>query len=61
LIINSSISLFLIEIFWILLFTVYIYFCANINLSQMTYFYIICLYFKLKLRNAINIIRKSTK
>jgi hypothetical protein len=59
LIINSSFRLYFIEIFWILLFTVYSYFCANINLSQMTYFYIICLYLKLKLRNANNSIRKS--
>ncbi len=59
LIINSSLSLYLIEIFWVLLFTIYCYFCANINLSQMTYFYIICLYLKLKLRNANNGITKS--
>jgi hypothetical protein len=31
----------------------------NIIWSQMTYFYIICLYLKLKLRNANNSIRKS--
>jgi hypothetical protein len=49
--------LYLIEIFWALLFTAYGYFCLNINLSQMTYFYIICLYLKLKLRNANNSIR----
>jgi hypothetical protein len=59
LIINSSFELYLIEIFWVLLFTVYSYFCANITFSQMTYFYIICLYLKLKLRNANNSIRKS--
>jgi hypothetical protein len=35
------------------------YHCFNINLSQMTYFYIICLYLKLKLRNANNNITKS--
>ncbi len=58
-IINSSYHLFFIEILWVLLFTVFIYFCANINFSQMTYFYIICLYLKLKLRNANNSIRKS--
>jgi hypothetical protein len=58
LIINSSFFLYLIEIFWTLLFTAYGYFCLNINLSQMTYFYIICLYLKLKLRNANNSIRK---
>jgi hypothetical protein len=61
LIINSSFELYLIEIFWVLLFTVYIYFCANITFSQMTYFYIICLYLKLKLRNANNSITKSFK
>jgi hypothetical protein len=59
LIINSSFELYLIEIFWVLLFTVYIYFCADITFSQMTYFYIICLYLKLKLRNANNSITKS--
>jgi hypothetical protein len=59
LIINCSPALYLIEIFWILLFTIYCYFCANINFSQMAYFYIICLYLKLKLRNANNSIRKS--
>jgi hypothetical protein len=59
LIINSSFELYLIEIFWALLFTVYIYFGANITFSQMTYFYIICLYLKLKLRNANNSISKS--
>jgi hypothetical protein len=59
LIINSSLLLYLIEIFWTLLFTAYGYFCLNINLSQMTYFYIICLYLKLKLRNANNCMRKS--
>jgi hypothetical protein len=59
LIINSSFELYLIEIFWVLLFTVYTYFGVNIALSQMTYFYIICLYLKLKLRNANNSIRKS--
>jgi hypothetical protein len=58
LIINSPLSLVLIEILWILLFTFCGYYCAHINLSQMTYFYIICLYLKLKLRNANNSIRK---
>jgi hypothetical protein len=58
-IISPSFSIILIEIFWSLLFIVLGYFCANINLSQMTYFYIICLYLKLKLRNANNSIRKS--
>jgi hypothetical protein len=59
LIINSSFELYLIEIFWVLLFTAYIYFGANITFSQMTHFYIICLYLKLKLRNANNSITKS--
>jgi hypothetical protein len=59
LIINSSFELYLIQIFWVLLFTVYIYFCVNISFSQMTYFYIICLYLKLKLRNANNSFKKS--
>jgi hypothetical protein len=59
LIINSSFGLYLIEIFWVLLFTVYTYFCANITFYQMTYFYIICLYLKLKLRNTNNSITKS--
>jgi hypothetical protein len=59
LIINSSFELYLIEIFWVLLFTVYTYFCANIVFYQMTYFYIICLYLKLKLRNANNSITKN--
>jgi hypothetical protein len=58
LIINSSFELYLIQIFWVLLFTFYTYFCVNINFSQMTYFYIICLYLKLKLRNANSSIRK---
>jgi hypothetical protein len=58
LIINSSFELYLIEIFWALLFTVYNYFAPNIILSQMTYFYIICLFLKLKLRNANNNITK---
>jgi hypothetical protein len=58
LIINSSFELYLVEIFWVLLFTVYSYFCINIIFSQMTYFYIICLYLKLKLRNANNSITK---
>ncbi len=58
-IINYSLSLYLIETFWVLFFTIYSYFCVNINLSQMTYFYIICLYLKLKLRNANNSIKTS--
>src|SRR5579871_4218097 len=59
LIVNSSFSLFLIEIFWVLLFTAFQYYCISFNFSQMTYFYIICLYLKLKLRNVNNSIRKS--
>jgi hypothetical protein len=59
LIINSSFELYLIEIFWVILFTVCSYFCFNITFSQMTYFYIICLYLKLKLRNANNSITKT--
>jgi hypothetical protein len=49
----------LVEVFWTLLFTACAYFCVNITFSQMTYFYIICLYLKLKLRNANNSITKS--
>ncbi len=41
------------------LYTIWGYHSININLSQMTYFYIICLYLKLKLRNANNSITKS--
>jgi hypothetical protein len=37
----------------------FLYFATNITLSQMTYFYIICLYLKLKLRNINNSITKS--
>jgi hypothetical protein len=59
LIINSPFELYLIEIFWVLLFTAHTYFDANFIFSQMTYFYIICLYLKLKLRNANNSITKS--
>jgi hypothetical protein len=59
LIINSSFNLFLIETFWVLLFTAFQYYCISFNFSQMTYFYIICLYLKLKLRNANNCITKS--
>ncbi len=59
LIINSSFELYLIEIFWIILFMAFLYFATNITLSQMTYFYIICLYLKLKLRNINNSITKS--
>ena len=59
LIINSNPSLYWIEFFWTLHFTVFGYHSFNINWSQMTYFYIICLYLKLKLRNANNSITKS--
>jgi hypothetical protein len=59
LIINSTPSLYWVEFFWSLLLTVFGYHSININFSQMTYFYIICLYLKLKLRNANNIINKS--
>jgi hypothetical protein len=58
LITNSSFSLFLIEIFWVILFTASNHFTNKIALSQMVYFYIICLYLKLKLRNANNSITK---
>jgi hypothetical protein len=58
LITNSSFSLFFIEIFWTLLFTAFVYYCIQFNLSQLIYFYIICLYLKLKLRNANNCIIK---
>ncbi len=56
--INSSFSLFFIEIFWVLLFTAFQNYCISFNLSQMTYFYIICLYLKFKLRNGNNNVRK---
>jgi hypothetical protein len=59
LILNSSIPLILVEVFWVILYTAFAYFSTNINFSQMTYFYIICLYLKLKLRNANNSIRIS--
>ncbi len=59
LILNSSLPLILIEVFWTLLFTAFVYFSVNINFSQMTYFYIICFYLELKLRNANNSIKES--
>ena len=59
LIINSIPSLYWVEFLWALLFTSFGYHSININFSQMTYFYIICLYLKLKLRNVNNSIRKS--
>ncbi len=55
---SSSLVLILVEIFQITFYTFNSYFTMNLNLSQMTYFYIICHYFKLKLRNANNSIRK---
>jgi hypothetical protein len=58
LIINSSFPLNFMAIFWSLLFTAFGYFTVNIDFSKMTYFYIICLYLKLKLRNTNNSIRK---
>ncbi len=58
LIINSTPTLYFLEFLWALHFTVYGYHSININFSQMTYFYIICLYLKLKLRNTNNSIRK---
>jgi hypothetical protein len=57
-IINSTFPLIFFEIFWALFYGSYVYFTSNITLSQMTYFFIICLYLKLKLRNANNNIRK---
>jgi hypothetical protein len=57
---NSTPSLYWIEFFWILHFTSFGYHSFNINLSQMTYFYTICLYLKLKLRNANNSITKNS-
>jgi hypothetical protein len=58
LILNSSLPLILVEVFWAILCTAYAYFSININFSQMTYFYIICLYLELKLRNANNSIKE---
>jgi hypothetical protein len=59
LILNSSLSLILVEVFWAILYTAFAYFSININFSQMTHFYIICLYLKLKLINANNSIKES--
>ncbi len=59
LILYSSLLLILIEVFWVILCTAFAYFSINIKLSQMTYFYIICLYLKLKLRNANYSIKES--
>jgi hypothetical protein len=56
---NSTIDLILVEVFWVLFYAFMSYFSININFSQMTYFYIICLYLKFKLRNANNSIRNS--
>ncbi len=58
LILNTSLNLILVEVFWTLLLTAFEYFSADIIFSQMTYFYIICLYLKLKLRNSNNIIKE---
>jgi len=58
LILNCSLPLILVEIFWAILYTTFAYFAVNINFSQMTYFYIICLYLELKLRNANNSIKE---
>jgi hypothetical protein len=59
LVINSTSSLYWIGLLWALFFTIHSYHSININFSQMTYFYIICLYLKLKLRNANNCITNS--
>jgi hypothetical protein len=59
LIINSTPSLYWIEFLWALLYAIWGYHSININFSLMTYFYIICLYLKLKLRNVNNSITKS--
>ncbi len=48
LILNSTFPLILIEIFQALFHGSFAYFTSNFILSQMTYFYIICLYLKLK-------------
>jgi hypothetical protein len=57
LILNSSLPLILVEVFWTLLFTAFGYFSVYINFSQMTYFYIICFYLEWKLRNVNNNIK----
>jgi hypothetical protein len=59
LIIYSTPALYCIQFLWTLLFSAYCYHSFNINFSQITYFYIVCLYFKLKLRNTNDSIRKS--
>jgi hypothetical protein len=59
LVLNSPFPIILVQVFWITLYTGFSYFSIQINFYQMTYFYIICLYSKLKLRNANNSIRKS--
>jgi hypothetical protein len=59
LILNSSLPLILVEVFWTLLYTTFVYFSINITFSQMTYFYIICLYLKLKLKHSNNSIKES--
>jgi hypothetical protein len=63
--IKCSFSLYSIHIFWSLLLSSFGYFTTNITFPQMTYFFIICLYLKLKLiivNNSITkTLRKSTK
>jgi hypothetical protein len=59
LIINSSFLLLFVAIFWSLLFAAFAYFTTNITFSQVNYFYTICLYLKLKLRNINNRITKN--
>jgi hypothetical protein len=61
LILNSLLPLILVEIFWTIFFTAFGYFSVYINFSQMTYFCIICLYLKLKLRNSNNSFKESFK
>jgi hypothetical protein len=57
---NCSYFMIPIQLFWAIMFATYTNFAVNINFSQMTYFYIICLYLKLKLRNANNSIKNSS-
>jgi hypothetical protein len=59
LILNCPLPLILVGVFWAVLYTAFAYFSININFSQMTYFYIICLYLELKLRNANNSIKEG--
>jgi len=55
---NCTIELFPVETLWVLFFTLFTYFSNNFNIYQMIYFYIICYYLKIKLRNANNYVRK---